>query len=88
MLRCPNTVLQNLPMGFTTDKPTTQLVTSKGSALTSEYEVPVGGVVSKLKETTTFKIFINDKYFFRLNLVVNFDFDFDFSYECVYNLDS
>jgi hypothetical protein len=60
MLRCPNTVLQNLPMGFTTDKPTTQLVTSKGSALTSEYEVPVGGVVSHLKETTTFKGFIDD----------------------------
>jgi hypothetical protein len=47
-MRCPNTVLQNLPMGFTTDKPTNQVVMAKGSTVTSEYEVPVGGTVSTL----------------------------------------
>ena len=46
LMRCPNTVLQNLPMGFTTSKPTNQVVQAKGSSVTAEYEVPVGGMVS------------------------------------------
>jgi hypothetical protein len=47
-MRCPNTVLQNLPMGFTSNKPTTQVVTAKGSSVTAEYQVPVGGTVRRL----------------------------------------
>ena len=45
LLRCENVVLNNLPFGFTHEKPRRKVLVQKNSDLTEEYKLPVGGEV-------------------------------------------
>jgi len=60
LLRCENVVLNNLPFGFTHEKPRKKVLVQKNSDLTEEYKLPVGGEVNIVCKDAWQKITVDE----------------------------